>query len=323
VVDLLKTFREINAGDLKTYPIKSEVSAHGYLLIRNLVPFEDIVGLLNQITQIACSANWLLPGHDPIDRIANAEEVCGVSDPSFKHAYEQIFKLESFHALAHHPVLRHVMHMLAGPELLIHPKPIGRVIFPNCEQLVIHAHQDHQAIAGDTETFTAWMPLHDCPVELGPLQILEDSHQFGLQPCDLATGIISKETARGGDWVGGQINAGDVLIFHSLTVHAALPNISNQLRISMDCRFQNYKRAINPAELVFPGSSRSRSWESTYAGWQSDQLQYFWKKLPLQLKPSTAELANLAQTADSPEMRSRYARVLSQIESQMPGADLV
>ena len=64
--------------------------------------------------------------------------------------------------------------------------------------------------------------------------------------------------------MGGQVNAGDVLIFHSLTVHAASPNLSNQLRISLDCRFQDYRRAFNPANVVFAGES-GKSWEKTYA----------------------------------------------------------
>jgi hypothetical protein len=270
--------------------------------------------------QIICAAEWLLPDHIPISRMANADAACGDPDPSFKRVYEQVFSLESFHALAHHPALRQVMNLLVGPQLLIHPKPIGRLIFPNCERFVVHAHQDHYAIAGDPESFTAWMPLHDCPAELGPLQILEASHRFGLQNTYPGSGYIPKETARGGDWVGGQINAGDVIIFHSLTVHAASPNISNQLRISMDCRFQDYERPLNPAAVVFPGASNNgRSWETTYANWRSDHLKYFWKQMPLHFKPSKAELARLAQTADSPMMRSRYAKILSQLEPQTPG----
>lgn len=211
------------------------------------------------------------------------------------------------------------MKQLVGSRLLIHPKPIARLMFPNCERFIIHAHQDHQAIGGDPESFTAWMPLHDCPPELGPLQILEGSHRFGLQGADPATGYVSRETAQGIDWVGGRINAGDVVIFHSLTVHAGSPNVSNQLRISMDCRFQDYQRAINPSTLVFAGSANGgRSWETTYAAWRSRDLQYFWKQMPLRLKPSKSELAELSQTTQSPAMRARYARILNQIESQMP-----
>ena len=35
-------------------------------------------------------------------------------------------------------------------------------------------------------------------------------------------------------------------------------------------------------------------------------------------KPNKNELAQLAESADSPFMRSRYARILSQLELQMP-----
>jgi len=316
-VACMKMFHEIHANDLKACSLKHEMEVQGYVLIRKLLPCENIHRLLDEITKIIYAAGWLLPEHHPLERMADITASCGGSDPAFKRVYEQIFNLEYFHAFAHHPVLQEVMHQLVGQELLIHPKPIGRLIFPNCERLVIHAHQDHQSIGGEPETFTAWMPLHDCPSELGPLQILEASHRFGLQPNDPLTGFIASEQARGGDWVGGQINAGDVLIFHSLTVHAASPNISSQLRISVDCRFQNYRHAFNPAELAFPGSSQGRSWESTYTNWRSKDLQYFWKKVPLQFKPSMNELAQLAQTADSPEMKLRYARILNQLKAQM------
>lgn len=93
------------------------------------------------------------------------------------------------------------------------------------------------------------------------------------------------QRAAGGQWVGGEINAGDVLIFHSLTVHAAAPNLSEKLRISLDCRFQDYRRVLNPATLAFAGES-GKSWEKTYASWPSDNLKYYWKGLPLNLKPS-------------------------------------
>jgi hypothetical protein len=313
--DPLKPFHEIDAADLDSLSLRDEMDSRGYLLVRNLLPADDLKPLLSEIGRIIHSAGWLLHGHSPLDRIANASAACGDPDPLFKQVYEQVFNLECFHALAHHPTLRRVMNLLVGPDLLIHPKPISRLIFPNCERFIVHAHQDHQAIAGDAESFTAWMPLHDCPAELGPLQILEASHRFGLQRADPETGFIPKETAHGGSWVSGRIDAGDVLIFHSLTVHAASPNVSDRLRISMDCRFQNYHRALNPSTVVFAGSSDgTRSWEKTYAQWRSHELKYFWKRMPLQFKPSKIELAQLAQSADSPEMRSRYARILNKLE---------
>jgi ectoine hydroxylase-related dioxygenase (phytanoyl-CoA dioxygenase family) len=208
------------------------------------------------------------------------------------------------------------MKLLVGPELLIHPKSAARLIFPNYERGIIHAHQDHTAVAGDAESFTAWIALHDCPLEQGPLRVLDGSHRFGLQPTAGQTGYIPQGTERGGDWAEGEIRAGDLLLFHSLTVHEAMPNRSDRLRISLDCRFQSYLRSVNPATLVFTGSGR-RSWENTYADWPSEELKYYWTHMPLQLNPSRTELAQLAQTSESPAMRVRYARILERIESQM------
>ena len=168
---------------------------------------------------------------------------------------------------------------------------------------------------GDPECFTAWIPLHDCPIEVGPLQIMEGSHRFGYQKHEdeeLHVPEIVANSAVGGEWVGGQVNAGDVLLFHSLTVHAASPNLSKQMRISLDCRFQDYRRAFNPANLAFAGES-GKSWEKTYSGWQSDDLKYYWKKFPLNLQPSLSELAQLCASAESPALKARYDRILSQI----------
>jgi Phytanoyl-CoA dioxygenase (PhyH) len=312
----VKPFREIQASDLTSRSMREEIGSRGYLLIRNLLPHDALNPLLGEITQVFSTAGWLLPGHDPLERIADVSAACGDPDPSFKRTYQEIFNLESFHALPHHPVLKEVMSMFVGDRLLIHPKPIGRLIFPNCERLVNHAHQDYRFMDGDVECFTVWIPLHDCPADQGPLQILEGSHKFGAQShntANLHVPEIPEGTALGSDWVGGQVNAGDVLIFHSLTVHAASPNISNRLRISLDCRFQDYARALNPANLAFAGDS-GKSWEKTYARWRSSDLKYYWNRMPLTFKPSKSEIEQLAKTAESPSMRARYSRILSQLQ---------
>ena len=108
------------------------------------------------------------------------------------------------------------------------------------------------------------------------------------------------------------MRAGDVLIFHSLTVHAASRNVSNQLRISLDCRFQDYRRAVNPANFAFAGDS-GKSWDKTYAGWRSDRLKYYWKELPLLFSPAPPEIRRLALQASTETQRARYARILDQL----------
>jgi ectoine hydroxylase-related dioxygenase (phytanoyl-CoA dioxygenase family) len=285
------------------------------VMIRGLLSPKDLNPLLGDITAVLHHAGWLRSDSDPFDRIANAGVACCEDDSAFKTVYDQVFCLPSFHVLPHHPALQQVMKLLVGPHLLIHPKSVGRLVFPNLERAITPAHQDHTAVAGAEESYTAWLPLHDCPLDQGPLRVLEGSHIFGLQRTGQQSGVIPPGTERGGEWVGGEIHAGDLLLFNSLTVHEATPNKSKRIRISMDCRFQSYDRVINPGTLVFAGSGR-RSWESTYANWPLDELKYYWAELPLQLKPSKLELAELAQTAGSPDQRARYARILEAIESR-------
>jgi ectoine hydroxylase-related dioxygenase (phytanoyl-CoA dioxygenase family) len=316
----MKPFREIkvrgaNGIVLDSAGLRKEMDTHGYVMMRGLLSPKDLNPLLGDVTEVLHRAGWLTSDTDPFDRIANAGAACSEDDTPFKVVFDQVFCLPSFHALPHHPALQRVMKLLVGQHLLIHPKSAGRLIFPNFERAITPAHQDHTAIAGDEETFTAWLPLHDCPLEQGPLRVLEGSHRFGLQPTAGQTGCIPPGTERGGEWVGGEICAGDLLLFNSLTVHEAAPNRSNRIRISLDCRFQSYQRPINPAALVYAGSGR-RSWERTYAHWPSDELKYYWAQLPLQLKPSKIELAELARTSASLDQRARYAGILEAIESR-------
>jgi hypothetical protein len=312
----VKPFQEIYIGDLTPASLRDEIRSKGYALIRGVLPQEAVNSLLIEVTQVLYAEGWLLPEHDAMERVVNMSAACGDPDPAFKRVYQQIFNLEVFHALPHHPSLQRVMKMLVGDRLLIHPKPIGRLIFPHCERLVVHAHQDYQFMGGDPEFFTAWIPLHDCPINVGPLQVLEGSHHFGFQKHNkenLHVPEIPVGREAGDEWVCGQINAGDVLIFHSLTVHAASPNLSKQLRFSLDCRFQDSSRVFNPANVVFAGES-GKSWEKTYAGWHSEDLKYYWKKIPLAFQPSKSEIERLAETADSPSTRAKYARIASQLD---------
>ena len=312
----MKLFQETYVDDLTSSSLRDEISSKGYALIRGVLPQKAVNSLLIEVTRVLYAEGWLLPERDAMERMVNISAACGDPDPTFKRVYQQIFNLELFHALPHQASLQRVMKMLVGDRLLIHPKPIGRLIFPHCERLVVQAHQDYQFMGGDPEFFTAWIPLHDCPINVGPLQVLEGSHHFGFQEHDkenLHVPEIPVGREAGGEWVSGQINAGDVLIFHSLTVHAASPNLSKQLRLSLDCRFQDYNRVFNPTNVVFAGES-GKSWEKTYAGWHSEDLKYYWKKLPLAFQPSKLEIERLAETADSPSARAKYARIASQLD---------
>ena len=86
----------------------------------------------------------------------------------------------------------------------------------------------------------------------------------------------------------------------------------------MDCRFQSYDEAVSSLEIVFPNQAKGgRTWEDTYSGWKREDLKYYWRELPLRLKPSLPELAQQAERAECPEKRLHYAKLLELIEREI------
>src|SRR6516165_1267586 len=187
----MKPLRQIQAGNLDSASLKQEMEAHGYVMIRGLLASKDLNSLLQDISEVLRDAGWLSPDSNPVERIGNVDAACAYDHPSYKVVRDKVFGHQSFHALPHQRLLQAVMKLLVGEQLLIHPKSEARLIFPNFEPGVIHAHQDHTAVGGDENSFTAWIPLHHCPVAQGPLRILDNSHRLGLLPTVDDTGFIS------------------------------------------------------------------------------------------------------------------------------------
>ncbi len=172
--------------------------------------------------------------------------------------------------------------MLGGP-ILPHPRVLMRNIFPGREDFTTKAHQDFPNVQGTTEVFTAWIPLIDCPMESGPLQVAEGTHTGPVYDFDIAAGAGGIEIVDPfeGRWVSSPFAVGDVLIFHSLLVHKGVPNHGRQLRMSMDVRYQLASEPFNPDNANADG--QPLAWDEIYAGWKSDALQYYWRHMDLTL----------------------------------------
>jgi hypothetical protein len=89
---------------------------------------------------------------------------------------------------------------------------------------------------------TCWVPLMDIDDEVGGLAVVPGSHKGSLYPPDVFKDPskrigIPPDAIPDSAWRRPDYKAGDVLMFHSMTAHAGLPNRSNKLRLSMDIRF--------------------------------------------------------------------------------------
>ncbi|MBI1773895.1 MAG: phytanoyl-CoA dioxygenase family protein [Proteobacteria bacterium] len=265
--------------------LAARMRAHGYLFLPGLLPKVDIASVQRQIGQIMGEAGWLRRGEPVEASIADLSGFCVDPDPAYLVTLRRINKVEDYHALKHHPALIQFLERVMGGPILPHPRVLMRNIFPAREEYTTKAHQDFPNVQGTPEVYTAWIPLIDCPIEVGPLQIAAGSNTGEIYDFEIgagAGGIEIKERFEG-RWVTGDFAQGDVLFFHSMSVHKGMPNRSDRLRMSMDVRFQRVSEPFNIDNANPDG--QPLSWEEVYADWRSDALQYYWKRLPLVLKP--------------------------------------
>ena len=97
-----------------------------------------------------------------------------------------------------------------------------------------YVHCDYTG-SGVQDMLTTWIPLTDVPAELGGLAVRPGGHRDRPRRAAPA----GRHRARLGHH---RLPAGDVIIFHCLTPHAALPNTGRRLRLSGDFRWQQPDR---------------------------------------------------------------------------------
>ena len=160
----------------------------GYLFLPGLLPREDVATVQRQIGEIARDAGWLRRDTPVQHAIADPSGFCVDPDPTYLNTLRRINRLEDYHALKHHPVLIDLLERMLGGPILPHPRVLMRNIFPARDEYTTKAHQDFPNVQGTTEVYTAWMPLIDCPMDVGPLQIAVGSHTKGVYDFGIAGG---------------------------------------------------------------------------------------------------------------------------------------
>ena len=124
-------------------------------------------------------------------------------------------------------------------------------------------HQDNGVVlpeADETNMLTVWWPLTRATLENGCLQIIPRSHKAGiLHHCATVSGLAIPDPMLDLDHaLSVPMEPGDVLFLHRRTCHASLPNVSEEVRISFDIRYNPIGQSTG--REIFPGFvARSRS----------------------------------------------------------------
>lgn len=301
-----------DSSDLLDNPdrLREQMDEEGYLFLPSLLPAVKVTSLRADFVATLVSVGWIVEGSEPMLAIASPRAQRGTpgASPAFFDGYIALQRLQAFHELAHHESILKVAGALIHDEVLVHPRKIARVALPEDPLSATPPHQDYRLIQGTGDVLTAWMPLGDCPDELGGLAVLSGSHRRGLLPVQPAPGIGGVHVDIPADfdipdldWRSSEMSAGDVLFFHSLTVHAAKPNRTKSLRLSVDYRYQSVDEPIVPAALRPHGSP-------TVPGF--DDLTESWSDSASVRVPASLRLAEPFDALD-PSVSTPSSRILS------------
>jgi Phytanoyl-CoA dioxygenase (PhyH) len=216
--------------------LRDRLQRDGYLFLTGLLDPEDVLafrryyfGLIGSVTERAAYRRVLF------------EEIV----PGREYA--------DFCAL-----LRDWFEWFLGGEPFLHKRKIIRQVAPG-EDGIGSATQAHYDLVylreGSDQVLSAWIPLGDCPISRGGLTYLEGSHHRVL--AEEASGRLKRPAASmtadlpslaeeyDANWLVTDYAAGDVVIHTAHTIHAALDNVSTDVRLSTDIRYQRADDAID------------------------------------------------------------------------------
>lgn len=179
------------------------------------------------------------------------EEFKGANILLFKH--QKIPK--SFRDLWCNKRLLNLIEQLIGPDIAGHPVWNMRTKTPNSKALDVPWHQDNGYFSEESYDHlipTAWIPFLDAKPENGCMQMIRYGHKTGKMArhtcCTTDTWFISldeeeMEKSLGVDMkkdvVTVPIPYGSFLLFSNIIPHRSLANVSNDVRWSIDLRWQS------------------------------------------------------------------------------------
>lgn len=167
-----------------------------------------------------------------------------------------------------HPGLLDLVECIVGSEIYSNPVQHVRIKVPESREArdpetgvlkmgATNWHQDNGVVlpeADDTEILTVWFPLRYAGIEHGCLQVVPGSHRRGLMAhCPAGPGgleVPEREASRA-TAVALPMEPGDVLFINKLTLHNSLPNLSDEIRISFDLRYNPVGQPTGRS--AFPG----------------------------------------------------------------------
>jgi len=273
----------ISRIDEEPAALRARFQDWGYLHFKNYVSKEKCNALLDNFI------NELSP-HIAKDKATGFPVLTGKpfveTDAIWDEVYPKIQLLESFHGFFHDPHILELMKKVSNADVFVYPMKMARISTPGKIGYETPPHQDARSHAAGPTMAGIWIALHDISTDMGRLKILPRSHTRGVRPVITSQGVgnVTCEIyPEENIWHVSDVAQGDVIIFHSCTIHAAQPNIAaNTVRMSVDTRFCDYGAPVSRINLDPHHGWRipHLNWNTIYKSWKNLPLQYYWKNYP-------------------------------------------
>src|SRR5207342_1149821 len=115
-----------------TERLRAMMAEQGYLFFRRLVPAQDVTAVRQAVLELCHAAGWLDRSRELLDAVVAADmQPTTEGQPAYMAVYRKVLKLPSFHDFPCHPVLMRIAQTLLDGQVLVHPRRIGRMSFPN------------------------------------------------------------------------------------------------------------------------------------------------------------------------------------------------
>jgi hypothetical protein len=217
--------------------LEARARADGCAYLPRLLPAARLDALRAVVDRALARRAWRVDGRsDPALRLG------GWEDARWIDFLGEVAGSAAYRELAAAPEILEVMRVLVGGEPEVHVGDVCRLVSPGALDLTTPPHQDAAYLKQADGVWTAWLPVETCPRALGPLAVLPGSHTGGLRPhATVMRGgpVVGLDIPDDAPWRSADLEVGDAIVFSSLTVHKALPNLTrDRLRVSVDFRYR-------------------------------------------------------------------------------------
>jgi hypothetical protein len=247
VTPLLPTGRAIVPFEPSTDP-----SEAGYVYIPGLLRPAALRRVRAVVRRYCEAAGWVLPepGNPPWFRAAPDARIGRAwTDPLWIGLQRVVLASPEFAALtAARPLMRALGRVFGEPAV----RALCNFCWlrlPGEPAQTTGPHQDSFYLPRSPGLWTAWIPVVDIPMNLGPLAVVPGSQRVGIRPHrDAFTGV---EVGDREPWATGPFAPGDVVLFGAHTIHCAWSNMTPDLvRAAFDVRYEPRSMATLAAPLA-------------------------------------------------------------------------